>query len=115
MTSSWNRAKACISSNAAPASTRRSSSGSPPAPTNPPLAERRAQPLAAGLDHPADLVERAGEVAVEGAPALALGGDEANDAIGDARGGQAWHGGSAVVSRGLVVIGMSPSDEALLL
>ncbi len=35
ITSSWNRAKACISSNAAPARTTRSSSGSPPAPTNP--------------------------------------------------------------------------------
>ena len=45
----------------------------------PPVAERRPQPLAACLDHAADLVERSGEVGVERAPALPCGGDDVED------------------------------------
>ena len=58
ITSSWNKAKACISSKAAPASTTRWSSASATGADEAPLAERRAQALATRLDHPADLVER---------------------------------------------------------
>ena len=47
----------------------RSSSGSPPAPTNAPVAERRPQPLAARAHHAVDLVERRAEVGVERGPA----------------------------------------------
>ena len=67
-----------------------------------PVAERWAQALAAGLDHPADLVERTGQVAVEGGPPLAFGGDEADDALGDPPGDGRQAGGwfVAIMRRG---------------
>ena len=47
-----------------------------------PVAERRAQSLAAGLHHPIDLVERTGEVGVERRPALPLGLDQGHQPLG---------------------------------
>ena len=51
-----------------------------------PVAERRAQALAARAHHAADLVERPGEVGVERRPAVALGRQQVVEARVDARG-----------------------------
>ena len=86
ITSSWNRAKACISSSAAPASTTTPVvAGSPPAADAAPVAERRPEPLAAGEHEPLDLPDRLVEVGVERGPAGSLGGEQLGDALLDAR------------------------------
>ena len=72
ITSSWNSANACISSNAAPASTTASAVGVAARADAAPVAERRPQPLAAGEDQALDLVHRRGEVLVERRPPLPL-------------------------------------------
>ena len=94
ITSSWNSANACISSNAAPASMSIWSSAPPPAPTYPQWQNAGRSRLPPDEHQAGDLVDRVREVRGRGGPALALDveqiGEPGVDPVGETPKGRRW-------------------------
>ena len=92
MMSSWMRAKVWSSSRAAPASTTIRSSGSPPAPDEGPVAERRPQPLAPGQHQLPQGLEGLDQLGVDRRPPGQLLVEDGPDAVLDPAGDGAQAG-----------------------